>query len=640
MVYQLQAFEDVYTRPGCTVVRDWDAFIRMMTILGDARVIAFDTETSGLVWWAHARAIGYAFATRVGGQILSWYVPVRHQTGEPQLAFESVSMFIAMLLVDSHKLVIGHHLKFDEHIIHQDRWRLGGQRYDTMIGARIYDENRPLALKVRAAEDLGHRDAHESEALVQATVASLAKASRLGIEAYKAQYGYAQVPVSLLGIYACLDAQYTYELYELYERFGVSRDFSRIWETEMQLIGVLGEMEETGMLVDVPYLTWLKDATSGAMAGLDDRIRSILGGSMFRISSDDELRDFLLCGLKLPLWRKTKGKQLAVDAEALSEFVPVDHSGVLKLILEWRSAEKINSTYTTSILEKLDSHNRLHGSFNQAGTTTGRLSSSGPNLQNFSTDDPDRAAANGGKDPWSIRRAFLVDHSKRPRVMWDFSQIELRILAHYSKDPIMVDNYLKNGDIHQRTADEVGVSRRGAKCINFGLAYCLSAPGLARQTGMSVPEAEKFMRIFFDRYRGVDLFRKGFWSGVSQHGCQFRNMYGRPRRVPDIVSKDKFLRQRAERQAIGTLIQGTAAELTKIALVRLDKWIKTSGVSAKLISTVHDEIWADCDASEFAQVAQNGRDIMQAFPEFKPIPILVSGAYTTTNWGEKKEAWK
>jgi DNA polymerase-1 len=277
---------------------------------------------------------------------------------------------------------------------------------------------------------------------------------------------------------------------------------------------------------------------------------------------------------------------------------------------------------------------------------TGRMSSSDPNLQNFSQDNDERALSNSGKslkdggvDPWSVRRAFIVESPRKPRLIIDYSQIELRVLAYYSKDPIMVDNYLKGGDIHKRTAEEVGVTRRVAKVINFGLSYCLTAQGMARQVGISVPEAEHFMEKFFKQYAGISSFREYFWDKVRRNNGQFSNCFGRTRRVSQINSGKQWERGRAERQAIGTLVQGTAAELTKEALVRIDDWLVAAKIPACLTSTVHDELWIDSDVECVAEVGRNAKRLMEDFPEFDPIPITVSGSYTMTNWAEKKEAF-
>lgn len=647
MPIQLEAFSLVPPPPpGMTIVRTSDAFDEMMRFLEASPAFAYDTETSGLAWWAHARACGCSFAAREGDRIRSFYVPFAHHTGEQQLELRAIRDRIKVLLANDQRLKIGHHLKFDEHISRKEGWNIGDNRYDTMLAARLYDENKYAALKTRAALDLGHTNAHENEMQLDQEVKRIAKLNKIGIEAYKAKCGYSEVSINLCGVYACHDALYTLELYEFYERWGVSRNYSRIWKTEMALTKVLCDMEEYGMPVDRQYLETLRDSTGGIMASLTDQAKHLLGPDAFNLGSDDELRYFLMDKLKLPLWRRTKKKQISVERDVLEEFAVSDPSGIIKLIMKWRDVEKIHSTYTTSILEKLDANDILHGSFNQVGTNTGRMSSSDPNLQNFSTDDDDRALEmtgkkikDGGKDPWSVRRAFVVRGPRVPRIIIDYSQIELRVLAYYSGDPIMREVYRQGGDIHKRTAEEVGVDRRTAKVINFGLSYCLTAQGLARQVKMDVKDAEQFMARFFQRYHGIASFREYFWSKVRSQGGQFSNLFGRVRHVPEILSFQNWERSRAERQAIGTLIQGTAAELTKESLVRIHRWLKAEKIPAQLVSTVHDELWIDTDVSRFADVAMGAKRLMEDFPDFDPVPITVSGFYTTTNWAEKKEAF-
>ena len=644
MSRQLEFCERVIPlRPTETIVIDAREFERMVCMLRAAPVIAFDTETSGLAWWAHARLCGISFAMRDPARgIVSWYVPIRHNTGAEQLPMELVGPAIKQILEDPRKTKVAHNLKFDEHIVLREGWNVRGPRYDTMIAARLYDENRQATLKSRAEEDLGYPEAREAEMILDREVLKLAKSMKMGVEPYRGQHGYSQVGIGIAGPYACRDAAYTYELFEFYERWGVSRNYARIWNTEMKLTEVLCDMEEVGLPVDRGYLELLRDGVSGEKAAIEDRLLTVLGAKYFKIGSDLELRKYLTEEMRLPLTKLTTKKQLAVDAEVLSQFAAHDRTGVLSLILLWRAAEKIASTYTTSILKKLDARDILHGNFRQVGTTTGRMASSDPNLQNFSSDDNDRALKfsgksleDGGSDPWSVRRAFTVSPG-RCRLIFDYDQIELKVMAAYSRDPIMVDNYLKGGDIHKRTAEEVGVPRRIAKICNFGTVYGISALGLTRKANVSMEEAEGFMQKFFSTYLGIENFRKKFWQGVRMSGGVFNNIWGRARRVPEINSYRGYERGRAERQAISSLIQGTAAELTKESLVRIFEILRDRKLPAKLTSTVHDEIWVDTDVSCFAEVARLVKREMEDFSEFQPIPIKVSGKYTTTNWAEKK----
>lgn len=916
MPYQVQVFEETPPlRPNMSIVTDGEAFERMHLQCLNAPKLVFDFETSGLDWWGHSEACGIALAVPDSPTWRCWYVPFRHQVAGPQLVL-SPAMHVALgqLLSRPDSLKIAHNLKFDEHFAWKEGWRVCGPRYDTMIAARLYNENDPAALKWRAVHDLGHPDADEMEKRLNRELKKLAKRLRMKITDYKERYGYAQVPIGIAGVYACFDVQYAGELYEFYEKNRVSTAFERVWKVETELTGVLRRMEHYGMLVDADYLDTLRDVVGGVKAGVEDQIAKKLGSNMFNLGSDDDLRRFLRHDLGLPLTRKTKGGVHAVDREVLEDFVGHESLGIIPLIMKWRDAEKIYTTYTTSLLKKLDAQSRLHGELKQVGTNTGRLSSANPNLQNIAGDDNDRAVTysgkelkEGGVDPWSVRRAFLIDPG-RVRLIFDYSQIELRVLAFYSKDPIMVDVYMHNGDIHKRTQDEVSavlgkaIERRKAKVVNFGLclaegqrvltrqdglvpieqvscwhelwdgvewvkheglvcrgeqevitydgitatpdhkvftcdgeeiqigklsseirprqlavgaveetpvgfsashwsdqdeetrrqwacakseirgsglldvfkdevasfveclfrkehelylptevqgsesedpwsairfhgaalreryarvvsqlqgsgypgplqvagalcvvgsgnvsrlgfqgtgfrsdrqrwalssrqfevgrpvyqsaqlqkakvydlinagprhrftiegkivsnSYCLSAQGLARQTRMPQHEADNFMDAFFKRYAGIATFREEFWKTVRLHGGAFVNRWGRPRRVPDLFSQKGWERGRAERQAIGSLIQGTAAELTKESLCRLQRWIDWSGVNANLVSTVHDEIWIDVAIRDMAYTARCVKQIMEDYDEFAPLPVLVEGKYCIRNWAEKE----
>lgn len=623
----------------------------MLNFLRASRSLIFDFETSGTRWFQKSRPCGLALGSFDDqGRIWSYYVPYRHFTGEQQLDIARIGPAFKELLENPWTLKIGHNVKFDRHMARTEGWNLQGPIYDTMVGARFYDENRFIGLKVRAAEDLGRAEEAAFEDKLKLYVKGLAKARGLGYEAYLAAHGYSEVPVNLCGHYACYDIDFTGSLHQLYEKWGMSWRFSRIWPTEMALVGVLGDMEEWGLSIDPGYLEHLRDILAVEMAGLNDRIQTMLGRPI-ELSKDEALRNLLFgkgpgC-MGLTPFKKTKSFQDAVDREVLEYYA--DGSPVLKLIMDWRDAHKLSSTYTDSILDRLDLSNILHGELLQAGTDTGRLASKEPNLQNFPSDDDERAkkatgkkVEDGGIDPWSIKRAFCNRGPGWVRLYFDYSQIELRVLAFYSRDPIMVEAYLKGEDIHTRTSMEVfgtkdASARRKAKVINFGLSYCLSAGGLARQAKMSYDDAEAFMRKFFERYHGVATFREEFWNSVRVQDGQFQNLFGRPRRTPGIFSHDRSEAERAKRQAIGSLIQGTAAELTKEALVRVARWLREEGIPARLCTTIHDELQVDTPVEYMARVATGVQFLMEQFPEFSPIPILAEGSYSTTNWAEKKK---
>lgn len=634
--------------PDKHLVINLESFQVMVALLQESPAIVWDFETTGLNWFKDSRACGIGLAGwNKAGALHCYYVPFRHATGEPQLAIEHIGKDISGLLADPTKLKIAHNWKFDEHFAEREGWRIGGPRYDTMIAARLYDENRSAGLKVRAEQDLKRTDAKQFEQQVQDEVYRLAKEHKMHVADYRNTFGYSHVNIPLCGTYGCFDVEFTALLYLFYEAAGISRFYNRIWQTEMELVGVLTRMEARGMAVDIGYLETLRDALGGVLAGLEDSIFHQLGGIKFNLASDAELRAVLGKRLGIQLTKLTKGNKYAVDKEVLSRYT--DSHPVLREVIDWREAEKLRSTYTNSILERLGPEGYLHPDYQQVGTFTGRLSCMNPNFQNQPTDSDARAKkfsgkslGEGGRDPWSIRRAYIVGKPNRVRLFFDYSQIELRILAFYSKDPVLTQAYINGEDIHERTSLEVfGTAdkskRRLAKMINFGLSYGLTPAGFAMQAGIPLPEATTYLNTFFQRYNGIAVFKQKLWADIRASGGYFKNIFGRPRRIADIGSSDSKERATAERRAIATIIQGTAAELTKESLVRIDRFLAAQALPAYPVSTVHDEIQVDCDASALVAVARPIKKMMEDFPMFAPIPIVVDCEYSTTSWSDKKK---
>lgn len=630
------------------IVRNADQFQRMLNFLELSPFITFDTETSGTAWYRHACICGIALAGFVQNQLKSFYIPLRHRTGEHQLNFSQIKSGLVQLFKND-RLKIAHNFKFDEHMFRRDDIPIEGKRYDTMIAARLYDENRTAALKDRAVADLGIVDAELYESRVNEEIDKLAKINCMKKTEYKYQYGYSHLPIDLCGIYACFDVEFTTKLYWFYEQFGVSSKYSRVFNTEMDLLGVLCDMEENGMPIDVEYLQNLKSELGVYQHPLEQHLFYHLQIPKFNIASDDELRYLIMNYLGLPLSKITKGGKYAVDKEALKSIE--NYHPAVKLISEWREAEKLKSTYTNSIIDRLDEDNVLHCDFQQVGTIASRLSCRDPNLQNQPTDNNDRAIKfsglkleDGGKDPWSIRRAYKIFDKEWVRLYFDYSQVELRVLAYYSQDPVMVQAYLNNEDIHNRTSLEVfGTTekafRRRSKVINFGLSYGMTEYHFAAVENISVEEAKQHLDKFFESYSGIRDFKEGFFQYLRNNNGEFLNLFGRPRRIPDINSGDFKAKGRAERQSIASLIQGSAGELTKESLVRNDRGIKENGWKdlALPVCTIHDELQYDIHVSILPQFCRMVKQRMEDFKEFAPIPIIVDAEYTVTDWSEKKK---
>lgn len=937
MAYQTSAFDTWDLEdPTKRVITQPEEFERLMNFLETRRCLVFDYETNGLEWYQGKWAVGIAFGAW-DDQDRFWaaYVPFRHRTGEHQLGIERIGPAIGSLLANPNTLKICHNIKFEDHFSRREGWTLAGPRYCTMVAAKTFDENRLVRLEYRAATDLGLGEAaYEGKRILDACIDQLRKQNKVGKLKYLAKHGYEEVPIRQCGYYAGFDVSHTGGLYRHYEGWGLSSHYSGIWSTEMDLTEVLCDTEQAGLPLDIPYLNRLQAEMGGEMDRVQSEFDTMLGGDTFELGSDDKLRRFMLERMGLTWEKTTKSGALSVDAEVLSGFS--SQYQIIQKVLDWREFEKIESTYTHSLVKRCDANGFLHGDLKQAGTVTGRLSCKAPNYHNM---------PNGPR----VRQAFLVRKFGWVRLFLDYSQVELRVLAWYSRDPIMVDVYLNNGDIHERTRLEVEsalgvpVKRRLAKIVNFGLCVCegqrvltlqnglvpieaveswhlvwdgvewvnhdglacrgeqevitydgitatpchevyledgttarlgdlesgkrkgriavgargetpvgyrgvdrlpwekskaygsglsvrdylssvshtsvpdcrafseiqgsmrvsegevrrsprqnigpevrldgaalspgypcsvsqlqgegnqgplqvegalhpvgveevagfgfqgdgsrpqeqrrplfdpqsasgnslrepkeqaspeevslpsgpqavgeeslrapvngnsrlpdvpkgsdgevlrqkakvydllnagprhrftvegkivsnsygLTSKGLASQSGMSQPASEEFLSKFFERYTGINAFRAELCALARRSECQWSNIWGRTRRVPDLMAFEGWKRRSAERRLVGAGIQGTAAQFTKISMVRISKWLKANSIPALITNTVHDEIQLDMPQEYLSQVMQGATALMEDYPEFAPIPIIADAQVTDTHWAAKVDA--
>ncbi len=646
MAVQASAFSvHEFDDPTKVVITNGERFEKLMRFLDSRSAFVFDYETSGLKWYQASEAVGIGFGAWDGqGRLWNSYTPFRHRTGEQQLDINIIGPAIERQLARTDAVKIAWNKKFEDHFSRREGWKVAEPTYDPMISSRLYDENQSAALEVRAASDLGYGPAaFEAKKMVTQIVAKLAKTNKMKVKDYLDKFGYSEVPINLCGYYCGFDLQYTGEAYLFYENWGVSRNYPRIHVTEQALPEVLCDMEQAGLCIDVPYLEWVREEMGRKKEAIEVSINQALHGWTFNWSSDVELRDFLWNKLGCRWKRLTMaGKKaqraqgfrkdfdfypfLSVDGEVLEQFS--DQHPILGGILEWRESDKIESTYTTSILTKLDSNNYLHGSIKQMGAATGRMSCVEPNYTNIPSGP-------------LIRTAFIVGKKGWVRLFLDYSQVELRVLAWYSKDPLMVETYLSGGDIHETTRSEVSamvgreLERREAKIINFGLAYCLTEQGLSHQAKIPLDDAKVFLTSFFQRFSGVSGFRNELWAQARRQEGQWNNVFGRTRRLPELLDHRKWMRSSAERRMIGAAIQGTAADISKEALVRVHRFLKANYPDARLCNIVHDEFQIDTPIEIANEVLEGSRAVMQDFPEFHPIPIKVDAQVTGTNWGEK-----
>jgi DNA polymerase-1 len=422
------------------------------------------------------------------------------------------------------------------------------------------------------------------------------------------------------------------ELYRQLEPAIDARGLRELYSTiELPLARVLARMERSGVLIDRTELQRLSTMMEGAIARLTERIHT-LAGKPFNISSPQQLGRVLFEDLNLPAPVKYgKGKVVSTAADVLETLAP-DHE-IVRLVLEYRQLTKLKGTYVDALPLLVDARDgRLHTSFNQAGAATGRLSSSNPNLQNI----PVRTEL--GRE---IRAAFV------PRAGWklvtaDYSQIELRLLAHFSGDPLLVQSFRDGEDIHTRTASEVmGVppmmvtpeARRDAKAVNFGIVYGISAFGLAAQLGISRGEAERYIRGYFTRYAGVRRFLDETIAAVRQSGVT-RTLFGRERPIPDMNSRNPNARGFAERTAVNSPLQGTAADLIKLAMVRVQAAIESGGYRSAMLLQVHDELVFECPPEEVEAVSNLAKREMEGVRELS-VPLVVDIG-VGDNWRDAK----
>ena len=427
-------------------------------------------------------------------------------------------------------------------------------------------------------------------------------------------------------------ADCTFELYEKLSPEIDARGLRQLYETmDLPLTGVLARMESAGIRIDPVELRRLSVLMDTSIRRLIEEIHAI-AGKPFNISSPQQLGKVLFEDLKLPApARYGKGKTISTAADILEELAG-EHE-IVRKVLEYRQLTKLKGTYVDALPELIHgSSGRLHTSFNQAGAATGRLSSSNPNLQNI----PIRTEL--GRE---IRAAFV------PREGWklivaDYSQIELRLLAHMSRDPVLLDAFTNGEDIHTRTAAEVfGVGpmavtpdlRRNAKAVNFGIVYGISGFGLAAQLGIPRAEAEKYIKAYFERYAGVKKFIDATIAEVRQSGVT-RTLLGRERPIPDINSRNNNARGFAERTAVNSPLQGTAADLIKLAMIRIDRALTAGGYRSALLLQVHDELLLESPPEELPEVTRIvKREMEEAYP--LAVPLLVDigcGA----NWRDAK----
>jgi DNA polymerase-1 len=548
-----------------------EAFDAWLARLSAAALISFDTETDSLDYLS-ARIVGVSFAVCAGEAA---YVPLSHDYpgAPPQLDRDLVLNALKPLLEDETRPKLGHHLKFDCHILANYGIALAGQRYDSMLESYVLNSvTTRHDMDSTVEKYLGIKTIHYEDVC--------GKGAR--------QITFNQVDLDRATEYAAEDADVTLQLHQaLWPRLEALPRLKELYESiEQPLVAVLFRMERTGVLVDRELLKKQSGELAARMLELESQAHAAAGGS-FNVDSPKQLQEILFGKLGIPVMRKTPTGQPSTAEDVLEELAA--SYPLPKLILEYRGVAKLKSTYTDKLPEQIDRRTgRIHTSYHQAIAATGRLSSSDPNLQNIPIRTPEGRR---------IRQAFIAPpgHSL---IAADYSQIELRIMAHLSGDESLLTAFAQDRDVHQATAAEVfgiplaavtGDQRRSAKAINFGLIYGMSAFGLARQLGIGRAEAQRYVDLYFERYPGVKRYMDETKQKARDAGF-VETIFGRRLYLPEILSRNQALRQYAERSAINAPMQGSAADIIKRAMIKVDAWLQASRAPARLIMQVHDEL--------------------------------------------------
>ncbi len=590
-----------------------ESFVRWLDKLERSEVFAFDTETTSLSYM-DAELVGVSFAVT---EHEAAYVPVAHDyPGAPdQLSRERVLQGLKPLLESAARPKIGHHIKYDAHILANYDVALAGMAFDTMLESYVLNST-------------ATRHDMDSVAAFYLGVTTTRYEEVAGKGAKQLTFN--EVPLDTAAPYAAEDADITLQLHQLLaaKLHAVPALESVYADIERPLIPVLLGMERHGVLLDTHQLDIQSRELAERMRELETAAFAEAGQS-FNLGSPKQLQQILYEQQGIPVIRKTPKGQPSTAEDVLQELA--EDYPLPRLILDYRSVAKLKSTYTDKLPAQVNPRTgRVHTSYHQAVAATGRLSSSDPNLQNI----PIRS-----EEGRRIRKAFVAP-AGWVLLAADYSQIELRIMAHLSEDEGLLNAFAADRDVHQATAAEVfGVTpdavttdqRRSAKAINFGLIYGMSAFGLARQLGIARDEAQAYVNLYFERYPGVKTYMDRTREQAREQGF-VETVHGRRLYLPDIRSRNAQRRQYAERSAINAPMQGTAADIIKLAMIEVAAWLDSGAVPARLIMQVHDELVLEVEQNAAPEVMAKLVRLMETATSLR-VPLKVDAA-TGTNWDE------
>ncbi|MDB6195061.1 DNA polymerase I [Vibrio parahaemolyticus] len=595
-------------------ILDEVSFNAWLEKLKAAELFAFDTETDSLDYMV-ANLVGLSFAIDEG---IAAYVPVAHDylDAPEQLDRDWVLEQLKPILEDDAQAKVGQNLKYDASVLARYGIEMKGIKYDTMLASYVYNS-------------VGGKHDMDSLALrfLQHSCISFEQIAGKG----KNQLTFNQIELEQASPYAAEDADVTLRLHNrLFANIEQDEKLKSVYEEiEMPLVPVLSRIERTGVLIDDMKLSAQSVEIAARLEELEQKAYEI-AEQEFNMNSPKQLQAILFEKMGLPVVKKTPSGTPSTNEEVLQELA-LDYP-LPKLILEYRGLAKLKSTYTDKLPKMINpSTGRVHTSYHQAVTATGRLSSTDPNLQNI----PIR-----NEEGRRIRQAFVAPAGYKVLAV-DYSQIELRIMAHLSGDQALLDAFRDGKDIHAATAAEImGVSidqvsseqRRRAKAVNFGLIYGMSAFGLAKQLGIPRGEAQAYMDKYFERYPGVMQYMEDTRSAAADKGY-VETIFGRRLHLPEIKSRNGMRRKAAERAAINAPMQGTAADIIKKAMLLVDQWIQEEGNGrVKLLMQVHDELVFEVEESSLSEIESKVQKLMESAAELK-VPLVAEAGHGD-NWDQ------
>lgn len=598
--FDFEQEEELYT-----LINDPEALVKLVETLSTKKELCIDTETTGIHFWKE-KLVGIGLGDKPKR---SWYIPLNGNIPK-----EFVIQEISKLTGNREIVFFGHNIKYDLHILKHAGIPLPRLSFDTMIASYLLTPQNPRhGLDLLSLEYFGK---------TKISITSL-------IGKGKTEITMAEVPIDQVSTYCCEDVDYTFRLKVLLEQQLEKEQLAAVFkEIELPLIPLLLEMEETGIFLDPEKLHHMGTSLKATLEAVSEEIFT-LAGARFNLNSPKQLGEILFEKLEIRPAKKTK-TGYSTGADVLESLK--DKSPIIEKILTYRVLEKLRSTYVETLPSQIaEGSHRVHCTFNQTGTATGRLSCQDPNLQNI----PIRSEE--GK---KIRSAFLPEKKGWSFLSADYSQIELRLLAHLSEDPELIKAFKKGEDIHTYTASlvyELPIQqittqmRQNAKAVNFGILYGQSAFGLSKELGISGSEAKGIIEAYFKRFTHVQGYLESSKAEAREKGYSI-TLFGRKRPIPEMDSKNAFLRQASERLAVNTPLQGSAADLIKLAMISIDQQIRKEALSSSMLLQIHDELLFEVPDSQQALLTSLVKREMEGVVELK-VPLVVDISIGK-NWEE------